>query len=324
MTKETETNQKKKIGELLRENLQKITILLVSIIYITQGIFELTKKDTTILDILGNIGMSIVVGFIISSSFTSMGLKEGRGSDLFQNSLKVYGDTKVKATPHFDKLSSWCEYKNAQELEYKKKEIIQGVGLNWKAYKFGYYDEHTEKLNDIQKKAIEDAKNAKIYKLSSQDLLSDLPNKYGKFNKRESKFGQTEREYKNKNNIYNFISKVAIAIVCGLYGLEPLINEENFKDVMAGVLWNAMQIVIWITFGVTKYINAKSFMEDEYRQTHIIQKTEYLNEFTVTMQNNPKVIEKYDEDLEINKYIEEYLKTKKEGELKNEQKTILV
>ena len=75
-----DTKEKRKFGDVLKENLQKITIILVSIIYIVQGLFTIAKKDTSIWDILGSIAFSIVVGVVISSSMNSMGLKDGRKS----------------------------------------------------------------------------------------------------------------------------------------------------------------------------------------------------------------------------------------------------
>ena len=39
--------KKKKFGEKLRENIQKILILIVSVVYISQGLFSLSKKEAT-------------------------------------------------------------------------------------------------------------------------------------------------------------------------------------------------------------------------------------------------------------------------------------
>lgn len=325
------TEQRKKFSELFKNNIQKITIILVSIVYITQGIFTLVKKDTTVIDILGNIFLSIIVGTVISSNLSSMGLKDGRNSELFQGSLKVYGETKEKSTPFFDKLQSWCNYKNAQELELEKKDIIQSAGLNWKAYKYGYYEEHKDKASEEQLLAIEKAKNCTIIKLNAQDLFSDLSSaKHGFFGGRKmgDKFGATEKDFKAKSNISDIFTRVGLAIVSGTYALLPLITGENFIEIFAGVIWNTIQILIWLALGSMKYMDAKSFMEDEYRKTHIIQKTEYLNEFIVTMKNNPGVIEEYDDTLEINAYIEEYFAKKEKIKQErlaenNEQKTIL-
>lgn len=320
----TDKKNKKKLTDLIKENLQKIIIVIVSIVYIFQGIFALRTKDTTIWDILGNIGMSIVVGVIISSSLNSMGLRSGRYGDIFMGSMEAYGLAKNRATPYFDKLSSWCDYKNAQELEAKKKEIIQNAGLNWKAYKFGYYDDekNLEKLEERQIKALKDVKFCKIYRLVSYELLSDLPQQktVSIFGKTiiPKRFGEDETSYKTRNAISNLFSRIFMSIICGAYTLMPLINADNKAEIIAGMLWNAMQILMWLTFGIMKYMNAKSFMEDEYRQTHIIQKTELLNEFIITMEKNPSVIVEYDEDAEIDQYIVEYINKMKSNEKQDE------
>ena len=320
----TDKKNKKKLTDLIKENLQKIIIVIVSIVYIFQGIFALRTKDTTIWDILGNIGMSIVVGVIISSSLNSMGLRAGRYGDIFMGSMEAYGLAKNRATPYFDKLSSWCDYKNAQELEAKKKEIIQNAGLNWKAYKFGYYDDekNLEKLEERQIKALKDVKFCKIYRLVSYELLSDLPQQktVSIFGKTiiPKRFGEDETSYKTRNAISNLFSRIFMSIICGAYTLMPLINADNKAEIIAGMLWNAMQILMWLTFGIMKYMNAKSFMEDEYRQTHIIQKTELLNEFIITMEKNPSVIVEYDEDAEIDQYIVEYINKMKSNEKQDE------
>ena len=306
---ETQRKQRRKLSEIIRENLQKITIVLISFVYIIQGMFQLKQKNTTVLNILGSIGISIIVGFVIANNMRSMGLRDGRRSEIFINSVKAYGKAKEEATPNFDSLSAWCEYKNAQELEYKRKSIIQGVGLNWKAYKLGYYndEEHYAKLNEKQTQAIENAQNCQIYRIYSQEILSDLPSAYGKNGNR---FGESQKEYVLKRSVIDILSRLCIGVVCGMYSLYPLFTGENAAQVIAGVVWNTLQIIIFLAFGLVKYADAKSFIEDDYRQTHIIQKTELLNEFVVTMKNNPSVITTYEEDLELDEYINEYINMK--------------
>lgn len=307
---------KKNLGTLVKDNLQKVTIGILSILFITQGVFEFSKKDTTISEILGGIFFSLLIGMIVTANFITMGLKAGRKDDVFVNSQLMYGETKEKATPFFDKLSIWCNYKNKKDLELKKKDIINSAGLNWKGYVFGYYDEHKEKLTKEQLEALEQAKKAKIPKISSSELLSDLPTKKDA----KTKFGLDEKEYKVKTSANDVFTKIFTAIISGLFTLSPLINGNNYQEVLSNVLWNASQVLMWLCFGALKYENAKAFMIDEYRQTHIIQKTELLNEFIITMENNPQVVDEFEENIEINNFIEDYLK---EVNKDNGQKEVL-
>ncbi len=312
------TKEKKDLGKLFRDNIQKVIIFLVSGLYITQGIFSITKRDVSLWDIAGSIGISIVMGLIVTSSFRNMGLRAGRKDQSFINSMEAYGKAKVEATPYFDKITGWCDYKNIQELELAKKDIIQRAGLNWKAFKFGYYEEHQDKLTDEQKIALEKAKMCQISKLQAQELLSDFP----KDRKNRAKFGRSVQKYTTRDATLDTFSRILIGVIFGIYGLSPIAFDEH---VVSGLIWNSFQMILWLTFGSLKYFDAFSFMVDEYRQSHIISKTEYLNEFVITVKNNPDVIDKYSEEPEIDKYIEEYIKEKesKEKVVKNEQGAIL-
>lgn len=315
-----ETRKKRKsFVDSIKDNLQKITIVLASVIYISQGLFTVVKKDTTIWDIIGSIGMSVVVGLIITSSLNTMGLKDGRRNEEFLKSLKAYGEAKASATKYFPKLSSWCEYKNAQTLEIAKKDVIQDAGLNWKAYKLGYYDESETiaRLNDDQKEALKDAEECKVAKITYREMLSDLPKKR-KVRGAEQAFGESEQDYKRREMWYDFFIKLMLAVIGGLYALTPLFTKENAMEILAGVIWNTSQIIMWLAFGVIKYNNARSFMIDEYRQTHLVQKAELFNEFVVTMEYSPEVIENYDENVKTDKYIEEFFRKREEINKKKE------
>lgn len=319
-----DTKKRKKISDIIKDNLQKITIFAISIFYITQGLFSIKNKEATFFEIICNIFLSIIVGVVISTNLTTMGLKEGRKNERFLASEKHYGETKEQATKYFDKLSSWCDYKNHQELQQRKKEIIEIAGLSWKAYKFGYYKEHKDKINQEQINFIEQANNLKIDKINNRVLLVDVPNEIIKKNKflgvfggTESKFGESEREYKKRMTFSDLLSKVLTGMLLGAFGLMPLLTGDNYMEILANMFWNTIQIIIWLSFGVMKYENAKSFMENEYRQLHLIQKTEYLKEFIITMENNPEIVKEFSEDEEIDSFIEEFIK---EREAQNETK----
>jgi hypothetical protein len=93
-----------------------------------------------------------------------------------------------------------------------------------------------------------------------------------------------------------------MSVVCGLYTLKPAMEAD-----WAGLVWKLLQIFMWLGLGVQKYTASKYFMEYEYRQSHLVQKTELFNEFVVTMQNNPQVIYTYDVNIdeEVAKFIKE-------------------
>lgn len=302
MDKEVDTilKTKKNVKQIFKDNVQKVVICIVSLVYITQGLFKFSRNEASIIEILGNIFMAIILGVVISDILRRMGIDSGKKDSLYIESLKSYGSTKANATKYFDKLSAWCEYKNFQELEAVKKDIIQRAGLNWKAYKLGYYKEHQSGLTQEQLHSLDKADKCTIIKISPQELLSDMP----KYKRQKTKFGKSIQSYNTLDVSFETFNKILIGIIFGLYSLKPIMLDEN---VVSGIIWNTFQIMMWLSFGIIKYFNAYNFIVDEYRQTHIINKTEYLNEFIITMQNNPTVIEHFGDEDEINKYIDQYI-----------------
>lgn len=299
-----ESSQNRKYHPIiwLQTHFQKILIILVSSLYIIQGAFKFTQTQASIVEVLGNAALSIVLGVTISNTLRNSGLQAGRRSIIFTLSMKAYGEAKVKATPYFDRLTQWCLFKNNNELREKRMDIIQRGGLHWKAFLHGYYDTRLDTLNSEQLKVYYKAKHARIPKLIANELLSDLPVSRCS----RSKFGISEQTYKHSNVLFDVITKLTISIVGAYYVLEPILNKEG----IANIIWHTIQIGLWITLGMLKYCEAKDFMENEYRQTHIVQKTEYLNEFVVTMQNNPNVITEVEDNTGVTKDIEEFLREK--------------
>lgn len=290
---------KNKITSAIKDKLQVIVIVFLSLIYILHGLFSFEETEKTVLEVLGEIAWSVTIGLVITVMFTGQGLKDGRTTELFKSSLKAYAEAKDKATPYFDRLATWCSYKNTHDLEIKKKEMLESSGLNYRAYQTGYYEAHPEKLNEDQVKVIEEVKKCTILRITQRELLSDMPR--NQFSEKH-RFGETVFEYKTKDTFVEIISRLGIAIVCGLYTLEPAASAD-----WAGLVWNLLQIAVWLGLGLQKYSNSKYFMEYEYRQSHLVQKTELFNEFVVTMQNNPNVIYTYDVNIdeEVDKFLAE-------------------
>lgn len=293
------SNNKPKISELIKDKLHILIIIAISIVYISHGLFSFEQTEKTPLEIIGNIGWSLIIGMVITTMFSNQGLRDGRTTLLFINSLKAYAEAKLKATPFFDKLATWCSYKNTHDLEVKKKELVESAGMNYKAYIVGYYDEHPEVLSEEQLKVLEDVETCKILRITQRELLSDMPrNKYSD----KHRFGETVLEYNSKNLVVDFVTRLGMSVVCGLYTLKPAMEAD-----WAGLVWNLLQIFMWLGLGIQKYTASKYFMEYEYRQSHLVQKTELFNEFVVTMQNNPQVIYTYDVNIdeEVAKFIKE-------------------
>lgn len=283
---------------VLKNKVYILAIVIVSAGYIFYGWFSLSKTGKSVIEIIGSCGMALIIGLSITTFLRKEGLKNARNSDLFKSSQEIYADVKEEITPYSDKLPMFCAYKTEQETNNLKREKIINVNLNYSRWLDGFYDNEIiyNKLEDYQKEALEEVKKIKIEPYKSSELLSDLPNqKY----KNEKRFGIDTKEYERYKMVSSLLSKILIAIISGYYTLSPL-KDNN----IAQTLWNSIQIAIWLLFGSLDYNNAKDFILNEYRQTHIIQKTALLNEFKTIIQKDPTKLDKYD-DYELLKKLKE-------------------
>lgn len=284
------------------EHIDTFVFLGISILYIIQGLFKVLKTGETLINIIGSILISGAVGLTIYTTLRRMGIKRGRNSDVFIASNELYGETKDRTKPFRYKAPAFCRLKNEQMLNDAKKEFIEENGLNYKLWLDGVYETEENRiklgLEDYQIKVLEEINNIKIAPITTRELYSDLPKMSKKQQLLYGVWGKDDKAYSVMSGFTDAISMIFFAVLGGYYTLEPAINDKS----LANALWNAMQLAVWIGFGLMKYNQSYSFMVNEYRQTHIIQKTEILNEFISIEESAPQRLDKYDYE---NQYIKE-------------------
>ena len=314
-----ETKPKRGFLKVLKSNVYLLAIFGLALFYVFYGLFEFKPTEQSAKQIVGSIVISLTLGTILLSFLRRQGLKNARDSEVYQNSLIVYAEAKEKAKPNLDKLAAYCAYKTEQEKTETKRDIITSANLSYAKYKAGFYDEIEvkSKLDDDQKKAINKANSVKVNPYQAKDVLSDLP-KNGKIAKwvGYGRYGRDDNQYDLEKTFKSILSKLLWAFASGLYTLAPL-NRDNIPQ----AIWNGMQILMWLAFGSTEYFNAKEFVLNEYRQTHIIQKTALLDEFNTIIQNDPHRLDKYDDDLQFEKYLKEKEEKVNEHEYKQSEET---
>ncbi|MGN1337334.1 MAG: hypothetical protein ACI4WW_02550 [Candidatus Coprovivens sp.] len=294
-----EVKEKKNWFKIFKSRIYILSIVIVSIGYVFYGLFNVETTGKTIVEIIGSCIISLLIGLSITTFLRKEGFRSGRLSDIFQSSLLDYAESKEKAQNNFDKLNQFCAYKTEQEIIAIKREIIINANLKYDTFVKGGYNNKIlyEKLEDYQKKALKHAQNVRVKPYQTKDLLSDLPNET-KFN--HKRFGYDENDYIRAKGISSFITKILLSIIGGYFTLAPL-NTGNISQ----CVWNAIQICIWLLFGTIDFMNAKEFILNDYRQTHIVQKSSLLKEFNTLMINNPHKLDNYDYELMYQNAIEE-------------------
>lgn len=295
-----------KVWLYIKDNIAKLALIPISITYIIYGLFMIEKKEESILNILASISISIVMGTAIAICMMNAGFNDAKKTQEFKDKKRDLEEAKNEAVNYQDKLPTFCNMKNLRELEETREDILQSVLLNPKLWKLGYYDKNKQDLTQEQLYALHKVKNIKLDKIRSRDLMimdtsRNKKNKYGKY-------GKNKREYLTQKNIQGLLMTLIISIVFGYYSLVPLFN----KDTISTLVWNIFQIIMWLTMGVIKYCDAKSFILDEFVENNIVTKTNILREFIAVMKNNPKMLIEF--ETEQDKKIKEFLKEQEEQE----------
>ena len=124
--------------------------------------------------------------------------------------------------------------------------------------------------NKIREKAYQKALNVKIKPLTPAALTSEEANEQDPFN-----FGKTKGEYRRSRGAKDVISRILMAVIFGYFGV-TFVSEIN----PATLIWNTLQIIMYVTSGVMQMYSSFSFIVDEHRLS-MIKKIDCLEKFNL-------------------------------------------
>lgn len=299
-----------KIGDFVKGNLAKLVLVAIIGLYIGQGAFELVKREFNLENFLGRLLTGLIIGVSIYTCLRLSGIADGRRDSVYQSSLNLYKKKKLEVSNAKQyKLTAFCLYKNEVSLEEAKQDFLLANGINYSLWKKGVYEDKESKLykslEPEQIRALENVGKVRTPRITTSFLLTDAPKVSKKY---KDKVARDDKDYVRDGMIKDAVSVMVCSGAFAYYVLIPIVNG----DVLANVLWNLFQVIIWLTFGVIKYVQAKDFMTHEYRESHLVYKIETLSEYLSIMETNEALLDKYDV---LKQYEEEEL-------LKIEQKQI--
>lgn len=301
------TKKQNKAISFIKENLSKFLLIPIALIYILYGLFSITKKDASLIAILGSIAAGLITGTIIYINMMNAGINDAKKTDDYKLANKAFDDEKEAIAEYQNKLPAFCTMKQKNEIIEAQRVILQCAMLDYKAWKYGYY-ENKEDLSLEQKAALEKVKKIHIEPLKANDLLNrDTSNR--KRREKYGRYGRSKSDYLSGKTFKSITWTLVMAIVFGYYGLAPFIIND---DTIAQLVWNTFQIIMWLGMGVLKYIEAKSFVIDEYLENNIVVKTMYLKEFKAIMKTDPVSLDSYETDAD--REIKEFIKRKEAEE----------
>ena len=275
--------EKNSFLESLYKNAGYYCVGLISLIYIAGSLILISKTGKSIYEIIGTGFISMVVGSLINGSLRSVGVRRGEENEKMIEAQKNHAEVLCQVSPHLDKLEEFCDSENKAAVKKIRMKILAAVGLKYN----DCFDENgvckellltqdrkNRRKNRKIRSAYRKAVNLKIKELTVDSLTFDDGSSDNPFD-----FGKSKREFSKSKNATDIITRVIMAIIFGYFGV-TLVSEINF----ATIIWNALQIVMYITSGVVGMYSTYMWIVDDYRQG-ILKKIEYLNRFLAQARN---------------------------------------
>ena len=284
--------KKNSFAEIFYKNAGYLAVLLISLAYIAGSFIMISATGKTVYEIIAGGIISLIVGILINGVFRSLGLRRGEEDEKTVSTSNLYVETIDSVVCHIDKLQDFCDMENTRALSNIRKKILARVGISYsdcfdeagvvKSFDYELYsDEEIEKsskrkrrkylkINKLRKQAYEKAVNVKIKLLSPAILTSDSVKENDPFN-----FGKSKKEYSSQQNAADVISRVVMAIIFGYFGV-TLASEIN----VALLIWNTMQIVMYIASGVVQMYATYSWIVNDHR-VGVIKKIDCLQKFKI-------------------------------------------
>lgn len=284
-----------KTKDFLRLNLFFFVVALACIVYVVRGFVEIVETGKTVLEILADGFVSALFGFLISKLLSLQGLEKGARAPEVVDTNLLHSKTVLKITSKIYLLDKWCEEKNKEALQIEQSKILALCGISFDDFTKGLYKVITvdgekflpeEALDKERRKTIRKARKVKLTPLTASSLTSDGEKADDPYN-----FGIDKKTFARRRDGRQIISKIMCGVLFGFYGVR-LITDFN----VSSLIWTTVQVVLFLVMGVISYLQAYSFVTDEYRH-RIIRKIDNLIKFD---NQTGEIHEKLDEMVQTN------------------------
>lgn len=267
-------NKKNTFIEVFYKNAGYFAVIGVSLVYIASSLILISKTGKTVAEIMASGALSMVVGILITGIFRSIGIQKGDDDERTIATETLHSQKVEEIIPHIDMLDDFCHLENQRVTKNIRIKILAKEGLRY----VDCFDE-----NGVSKELVAD-KNAKTYKkklraynkavnlkikpLVGSNLTAEGVNTDDPFN-----FGKTKKQYAASHNTSDLVVRGIMAVVFGYFSV-AFASEINF----ASIIWNTMQIIMYIAGGVMQMHNSCMWVVNDYRHNKI-RKIDILEKF---------------------------------------------
>lgn len=268
--------------ETLYKNAGYITVVLISLVYILSSLVLISKTGKSVYEIIGSGFLSLVVGMLINGAFRNIGIRRGDEDEKTLSTISLHQRAVEEIVDCIDRLDGYCERETVALLKRVRTRILADAGLKYEECFDSYGIARELILTDDKRKnrkikrAYKKAVNIKIKPLTASSLTTDG----GDYNNPYD-FGKSKRAYTRGRSVTDVVSRLIMAIIFGYFGVS-LVSQIDF----ATVIWNTLQIVMYITGGVIQMYTSYMWIVDDYRGS-IIKKIDQLQKFKLYVKANP-------------------------------------
>ena len=279
-----------KFKDMLQKCAGYVAVAFVSAIYIATAFIQIDETGKSVARIIADGAIVFILGVFINQIFDLQGIANGERDERFRATVALHGQTVVEISPYIDDLDEFCQKKNEENLRLQRTRLLATQGMRYDDYfdpdgsaKGFILDENSMKYKETKRlelkrlKYYEKAVRLKLTLLSAGELTSE-----GTKSEDPYDFGRDKEQYHRQVSMSDVISKIGTALIFGYYSASLI---ENFS--YAALIWNVLQVAIFILMGIIRMNSSEMFITDEYRG-RIVKKINILEMFKNQMQPDKK------------------------------------
>lgn len=262
--------------EYLRENLPSIVLFLLCAAWLLTGLvaFKLTGKEKEAF--VADTVLVFIMGISINKLCSIMGIKKGKQTDKYISTTNLHGAKVTEAAKDINALVRWCDKENVENKKEEQTKMLIPLGICYEDFiedKIDYkkFEKSNKFLSFISvnkiKKKIKKIKHIKLKQVSVDALTTTITETTDKFD-----FGRSEKQYTKSEDRGDIVGKV-FYVFLGSLTVSFLINFSY-----ANIILRIVQLVMLLALGAFKYVNAYTFIVDEFR-AGTIKKINHLDRF---------------------------------------------
>jgi len=234
-------------AQFLQKNIENFILIILCTVYVLRGLASIEESGKTALEIFADGALAFIVGYIIKRVLDRKGILRGLSSDKFIATCNEYGNKKMEIAPIIEELAPFCDERNANELKQRQIEYLTKEALSYNKFIANEYD--------AKDKRIKKARRLK----STRITPTMLTNAYDNTSNEQELLSASIKKYERSQAGGDLTIGLLTAFLFGYYALKP-----NGLDT-ATVIWCALQVAIFLTNGMFKYMSSYFFITETLR-----------------------------------------------------------